>query len=192
MILGILSDTHGRGEATACALQILHAAGAEALVHCGDVGAATVIDQLAGWRVWLVWGNSDAPGPALTQYATSLGVNISDATPLRLELHGRRLAVFHGHEPEFAALMKLAGMGEEEAFTRAAAADYLLLGHSHVALDARIGGVRIINPGALHRARPLSVATLDLEADRLRFWRVPEPCRGPVLAEWHPAAATRI
>ena len=40
--------------------------------------------------------------------------------------------------------------------------DYLLQGHTHVPHDQRIGRTRLINPGALHRARTKTVATLDL------------------------------
>lgn len=47
--------------------------------------------------------------------------------------------------------------------------DYLFVGHSHVKLDTRVGRVRVINPGALHRAREKTVATLDTGTDLLRF-----------------------
>jgi len=42
--------------------------------------------------------------------------------------------------------------------------DYLFYGHSHVASEHRTGPTRIINPGALHRARPKTFAVLDLES----------------------------
>jgi hypothetical protein len=35
--------------------------------------------------------------------------------------------------------------------------------------DRRNGRVRVINPGALYRASPKTVATLDLKADELRY-----------------------
>jgi predicted phosphodiesterase len=47
--------------------------------------------------------------------------------------------------------------------------DYLLLGHSHVKSDHRQGRIRVINPGALHRASPKTVATLDTSSDELKF-----------------------
>ena len=50
--------------------------------------------------------------------------------------------------------------------------DYLLHGHTHVRRDERVGKVRIINPGALHRAREKTVAVLDTDTDRLTFVRV--------------------
>ena len=51
-------------------------------------------------------------------------------------------------------------------------------GHTHVRRDERIGvgggkTVRVINPGALQRAREKSVAVLDTERDEVRFVAVP-------------------
>ncbi len=175
VILGILSDTHGQRRRTADAVRVLRAAGAAALVHCGDVGAAGVLDELAGWRAWVVWGNCDRAVPELPAHAESLGVTAARATPLVFRLDGHTLAVFHGHEPAFARV-------EHRAHSPVTASpddplrdcDYVLYGHLHVPRDERIGRLRVINPGALHRARTPTVATLDLRSDRLDFWQVPD------------------
>ena len=50
--------------------------------------------------------------------------------------------------------------------------DYLLLGHTHVARDWRLGRLRIINPGALYRASKKTVATLDTRTDAVRYLTV--------------------
>jgi predicted phosphodiesterase len=52
--------------------------------------------------------------------------------------------------------------------------DYIIHGHTHRAAHVRIDHVRLINPGALERARPRTVATLDVANDALDFWRVDE------------------
>lgn len=173
MILGILADTHGDGRIAAQALRVLDAAGADVIVHCGDVGGEAVFNELAGRRARFVWGNSDQPGPLLNAYVRSLGLAVPMEVPLRLELAGRTIAVFHGHEPKFDRLFELASSGEiallEELLS---GADYVLFGHWHRAFDERLGSVRLINPGALHRVRTHSVATLDLRRDVLRFWYV--------------------
>ncbi len=171
MILGILSDTHGQTQRTAHALRILRQAGAEAFVHCGDIGGVAVLDELAGLRAWLVAGNTDFPDSSLLGYAKLLGLTCQPAGPLRLELHGRSLAVFHGHEPQFAQLFEPTPVGSS---LRAALAscDYILHGHTHMACDLREGPWRVINPGALHQAGLYTVATLDLASDTLQFWQV--------------------
>ncbi len=171
MILGILSDTHGETRRTADALRLLRQVGAEALVHCGDVGGAEILDQLAGWRAWIQWGNTDPADDTLVAHAESLGLSVAREAPLRLDLAGHHFAVFHGHEPAF---LRLLGRKPAGGAGRAGleGCDYVLCGHQHVASDARVGRWRVINPGALHRAEVYTVATLDLSADDLKFWQV--------------------
>lgn len=171
MILGILSDTHGQQLRTAKALRLLQHLGAQALVHCGDIGGHAVLGELIGMPGWVVPGNTDLPDAALERYAESLGLTLARDVPLRIRLNGCAVAVFHGHEPAFEELV------EEVAETGAlpdgfGPCDYVFHGHTHVASDHRLGPVRIINPGALHRAGTYTVATLDLQSDDLRFWHV--------------------
>jgi len=171
MILGILSDSHGQHERTARAIRLLQQCGAEAFVHCGDIGGEQVLDQLAGLRVRFVWGNTDVVDASIVRYARSLGLTPPEGTPLRIESASRIIEVFHGHEPEFARLTRRLTRDASSA-TPASSPRYVLYGHTHYAADARFGAVRVINPGALHRARAYTVATLELTGDTLRFWQV--------------------
>ncbi len=233
MILGILSDSHGRHRRTARAIRLLQDLGAEAFVHCGDLGGKAVLNELTGRRVWFVWGNTDVGTPLLSRYAQQLGLAVPEGIPLCLELAGRSIAVFHGHEPQFTGLARLIRseriaefealletlvresplvresvrqrraapmchpekrsdegstlvresllVPQERRIDAGASPDvhrdsrttrYVLYGHSHRATDLRVGRVRLINPGALDRARPATVATLDLKRDVVRFWQV--------------------
>jgi putative phosphoesterase len=173
LILGLLSDSHGQAERTRNALRILRHVGAEAYVHCGDVGGLDVLDQLAGLRAWIVCGNTDCPDHQKVEYAEQIGLRIGQEPPVRLELAGRHIAVFHGHERGMTELIEaLLETGSPPAsFGRC---DYLFHGHTHNACDYQLGPVRIINPGALHRAVVYTVATVDLATDRVRFWDVPD------------------
>lgn len=185
LILGILSDTHGRAERAARAMGLLRRLGAEAFIHCGDVGSPEVLDALyeppapgaASQPCWFVWGNTDAADD-LADYARLMGRRTPTAVPTRVELAGKRIAVFHGHEPAFWRLTELLDRRDTVGFAAVAACDYLLYGHTHLAADARAGGVRLINPGALHRARPHTVATLDLAHDAVEHWVVDEADEG--------------
>jgi uncharacterized protein len=154
MLIGILSDSHGDAAATAEAIRLLEARGAEHLVHCGDLCSEQVLDELAGHPCTFVWGNCDAPRPALRRYVERLGLAWPEP-PVILELAGKRIAVFHGHERSFAAAAERDDL------------DYVLYGHTHKYADRRIGRVRFINPGALYRARVKTVALLNLKNDRL-------------------------
>lgn len=171
MIVGLLSDTHGRVERCQRAIELLKRLGAEAFIHSGDVGGEAVLDQLVGLQAWFVWGNTDSASAEEERYAASLGLSVPPEPPLRLTLDGKRLQVFHGHEATFEALERRV---LREAPPPAIDADYVIHGHTHVVRDEKIGQVRWINPGALHRASTPTVATLDLEIDELIFWRAPE------------------
>jgi predicted phosphodiesterase len=63
---------------------------------------------------------------------------------------------------------------DREAYVAALQASpaYLCHGHTHCVTDQRIGGTRIINPGALQRAAQYSVALLDTEDDTLSFYPI--------------------
>jgi len=156
MKLGIMSDNHGRMHAVRQARIELEQAGAEAIVHCGDIGGPDVLDELAGCTCWFVWGNMDDPAPSWRGHVEALGLPWPNG-PLELHLAGKRLAVFHGHEPGFARAM------------RAAQYDYLIYGHTHRCADQQVGTMRVVNPGALHRAAARTVALLDLADDSLQF-----------------------
>src|SRR5690348_8579677 len=61
VLLGILSDTHGRRDASKAGIELLRARGAKYLIHCGDVGGEDILDLLAGDDPpsAFVWGNND-------------------------------------------------------------------------------------------------------------------------------------
>lgn len=161
MLVGILSDTHDRADAMASAMELLRRGGAEFFVHCGDVGSQRVLDHLAGTRSAFVFGNTDWDRAALARYADSIGVACYGSLA-ELELGGKLFAVTHGDD----APVKQRVLAEQRH-------DYLLQGHTHVRADLRVGRVRVINPGALHRAREKTVALLDTATDSLSFLTVP-------------------
>ncbi len=171
MILGILSDTHGHRERTASAVRAMRDAGIEGIIHCGDVGSPEILDEFAGLQTWVVRGNTDYLDADLDRYAKSLGITIAPETPLMLDIGGRTIAVFHGHEPTFNHLLKLL-LKTSELPADFGRCDYILHGHTHIAGSTRIGPVRVINPGALVRTQLCTVAILDLRTDRVRFLEI--------------------
>jgi putative phosphoesterase len=157
VLIGILSDTHDRIDNAIAGLNLLRDAGAAFYIHCGDVGGEQILDQFAGLPAALVWGNNDWDRRSLERYAKALEIQVYPILA-DLELDGRRFAVTHGDD-----LRLVRQILERQAH------DYLLLGHTHVQADQRHGRTRLINPGALHRAREKSVALLDTAGDQLRF-----------------------
>ncbi|MGD0766641.1 MAG: YfcE family phosphodiesterase [Tepidisphaeraceae bacterium] len=160
-VLGILSDTHDRADAAAAGIATLRAAGAQFLIHCGDVGGERVLDLLAGIPSVFVWGNCDFDRASLVEYAKEIGIQCAgDFAELRLA--GKQIAVTHGDNPRL--LRRL--------IERDPPYDYLFLGHTHIAADQRRGRLRIVNPGALHRTAKKTVALVDLKADTVRHLAV--------------------
>ncbi len=168
--IGLLSDSHGQSHRTGLAVKLLVEAGADLLIHLGDIEQMDVIDSLIHELdgqghvhppVHMVFGNVDWNSDELGRYATALGMKV-DHPVGTLKLAGRRLIFQHGHDTRQMQIALTQG------------ADYLMHGHTHKKRDERIGRTRLINPGALQRASEYTVALLDLKTDDLRFLTVAE------------------
>lgn len=160
MQLGILADTHNELVRTRRAVQMLLDAGAEALVHCGDLATPPILEALAAVPSWFVFGNHDADmAPALQKAAADHGPKCLEWGGV-FAFEGRIIAVSQGH------------MTADVRRVLAEKPNYLLTGHSHAASDQWIGTVRRINPGALHRAEAFTVALLNVTTGELQTLRV--------------------
>jgi putative phosphoesterase len=163
MLIGLLSDTHDNAANTAAGLALLRDAGAEALLHAGDLVSPDMLAHFEnlGIPFHFVLGNNEYDPAALRTRASANGLFFSPEFA-DVTLGNKRLAVTHGHEG--ALLSQLIRSGKYA---------YVIHGHTHVRRDERVGPTRIINPGALHRARVKTVALLDTAADALRFLELP-------------------
>jgi putative phosphoesterase len=157
MKLGILSDTHDQCTRCEQAVSLLQAAGAEAIVHCGDLTEANIIEICAVVPFYFVLGNNDYDNvPMLQQMAARTGTTYLELGGV-IGIANQKIAVTHGH------------LTSEVRRLLALQPDYLLSGHTHVAEDRVVDRTRRINPGALHRARNFTVAVLDLISGELIF-----------------------
>lgn len=160
MLLGIVSDTHNELARTQRAVQILRGAGAEALVHCGDLSTAPIVSACALLPCYFVLGNHDSDNvPELKRAAADFGSTCLGWGGV-INLADKKIGVVHGH-----LTSDLRRVLEQNP-------DYLLSGHAHFPVDTMEGTVRRINPGALFRAKQFSVALLDLSSNALRFINV--------------------
>ena len=161
MKVGIISDTHDQIRRTTAALALLVEAGASAFIHCGDITVPRVVYEFTSRPSYFVLGNCDYDVSGLRRAIKGMGGTcLGDGGLITIE--GRRLAITHGHlDREFLRL-------------EAMEPDYLLTGHTHCGDDHRRGSIRCINPGALQRASPYTVALLDLRTDELSFLVVPD------------------
>ncbi len=162
MLIGVLSDTHGRVDTTAIAIKLLRQRGARQLIHCGDVCSTRVLDLMAGVPAAFVWGNCDYDHHTLQGHAAAMGIACC-GTVGRLTLDGKVVSFLHGDDHR--QLQRILGTQD---------CDYLFLGHSHVRDDQRVGRIHVINPGALHRASVKTVALVDTSTDVVEFLEIGE------------------
>ena len=137
--IGVISDTHGLVRPQA--LRAL--AGADLIVHAGDVGAPEVLDALrAVAPVVAVRGNNDRGEWAAALAETEV-----------VERDGRSLYVLHD-------------LKELDLDPRVAGFDAVIAGHSHQPRIERRDGVLYLNPGSAGPRRfrlPIAIAWLAVE-----------------------------
>lgn len=139
MRIGLIADTHGllRPEA------VSFLAGADAILHAGDIGRDQVLDDLSALApVHAVRGNVDRTG-------------VLRGLPCRLDLEfaGATVVLIH----------------ERPAPSEVPDADVVVFGHSHKPVIEEADGRLWINPGSAGPRRfrlPVSVGWLSLEGGR--------------------------
>jgi putative phosphoesterase len=150
MKIAIVSDSHGRHATVGRALEMIRERGITTVLHCGDIDDAETVQLFAGLDAHFVFGNCDWDRQGLSRAMTDAGVTGHDAWG-QLELEGVKIAFLHGDDDR-----QMRDLEVSEHF------DFLFHGHTHLAAERQSGPTRVINPGALHRARPKTFAVLDL------------------------------
>jgi uncharacterized protein len=160
MKIGLLSDTHNNLANLQRALEVFRGEGIQTLFHCGDLTEIEVAHALDGFRVVCVLGNGDYLSGAIRQALLAQDPHNYVGLVYRGELGGARIAATHGHLT-----------GQVDELLRSGSFDYVFKGHSHQHRDERIGGTRLINPGALGgmRREERRACILDLASGQARF-----------------------
>jgi len=152
MRLGVISDTHGQVELTRQAVRTFDSLDIDAVLHCGDIGSIAVVELFAAWPAHFVFGNCDAD---TEEFAEEIGRAGQTCHGLfgDLEFEGVKVALLHSHERR--RFRETIDSG-----------NYRLVcyGHTHVAAIDRRGETLVLNPGAIYRANPHSIAVVDLPA----------------------------
>ncbi|HQU43146.1 MAG: YfcE family phosphodiesterase [Planctomycetia bacterium 21-64-5] len=150
MRIGVVSDTHGHVPYTLDAVRMLESLNVELVIHCGDIGSPDIVPLFAAWPTHFVFGNVDHDGHALEAAIRSAGKQCHGRFGM-LELAGRRVAFLHGDDT--ALLRQTTASGEW---------DLVCHGHTHIARREQQGRTWVLNPGALYRATPHSLAYVEL------------------------------
>src|SRR5262249_21868957 len=97
MRIGVISDTHGHVQNTLAAMRMLESLGVEAVLHCGDIGAAAIPKLLAAWPTHFVLGNCDHDELLLRSAVEQAGLAFHGRFG-DLTLGGRRIALIHSDD----------------------------------------------------------------------------------------------
>ena len=147
MRVGLISDTHGllRPEALA------FLAGADHIVHGGDIGGSEILERLAAIApLTVVRGNNDTAPWAR-------------AIPETARVDFGAVALFAIHD--------LKTLSIEPRDLRAAGVRIVVSGHSHRPACTERDGVLYVNPGSAGRRRfslPIAAAELFIDGDAVR------------------------
>ena len=126
MIIGVISDTHGK--LTEQALKALEES--DVIFHAGDIGSPEIIQTLEKIStVYPVRRNTDRGIWAQTVPMTQM-----------VELEGKIFYVLHD-------------IGDLSIDLKAAGVDVIIYGHSHIPKEEKLGGVLYFNPGSAGRKR---------------------------------------
>lgn len=156
-MIGIISDTHENEEAIKKAVAIFKDKNVDFAVHCGDIISPPMLEHFKGLKMKLVYGNNDGERNGLLAKCREFGFDdINDE--LEFEYRGKSFYVCHGTKKE-----KLDAAIQSNKY------DYVLTGHTHTKRDEKKGKTRVVNPGALFRIYPYTIALLDLEGDKIQF-----------------------
>ncbi len=152
MIIGVVSDTHGHEHYTRQAVRMLGALGVERIIHCGDIGSVAIPPMFQQWPTDFVFGNVDGNRAELQQAIEKHPDHCCHGRVATIRLHGRTITALHGDDAT--------GL---EAACNDDSNDLVCFGHTHQSECQKIGKTLVLNPGALYRARPHSLAVVDLE-----------------------------
>ncbi len=167
--IGLISDTHlpDRLRALPESLAAIFE-GCDLLLHAGDVGELCVLDKLSQIAPVIAVHGNDETAEAQRELPEQQLLTVA----------GRRILLWHSHDPERAAELRLREadswtvlLGRIRERARRAGATLAVFGHIHVALQQEEAGILLVNPGALApgnhylRQRLQSVALLYIRDD---------------------------
>jgi len=161
----VVSDTHSYPHASMA--ERLREIVPHAILHGGDIGDLTVLDDLATFApVYAVRGNIDTKARDLPD------VLLLDIGELRVLL--THIAVYG---PKL--------RGEIAKLAHAEKAQLVVCGHSHVPFIGTDKGVTVFNPGSIGPRRfalPILLGTIDMSGSKVRLQHIEAESGKP----WHP------
>ena len=160
MLIGVVSDTHSHVEYTQDAVRILTDRGAEMVLHCGDIGSVSIVRCFPELPAHFVLGNVDTNRDEVQEAVRQAGHTFHGRVG-HVDAAGKRIVFLHGDDSR----RLCQSIASEDT-------DLVCYGHSHVAEHHRENGKLVLNPGAIWRGEPPSVALVDLPSMRVETLRL--------------------
>lgn len=158
MRIGVVSDTHGHMEFSRQAVEALGRFTLDAVIHCGDIGGPGVIPLFDQWPTHFVFGNVDHYLENMLRKTIATAEQTCHGLFGALELAGKRVAFLHSDD-----------QSRFRATIDCQEYDLVCYGHTHVAEEHAEGRTRVLNPGAVYRANPRSIAIVTLPELDIEF-----------------------
>ncbi len=152
MRIGVVSDTHGHVSLALAGIRLLEEFDLDAILHCGDIGTPEIPLLFRRWPTHYVFGNCDYDEAGLRDAIAAIDGHVCHERMGEFELGGRQIAIIHSDDR-----WRFLEMARSNKF------DLVCYGHTHIAKEERVGKTVVLNPGALYRASPHTVAIVDLE-----------------------------
>ena len=150
MLIGVVSDSHGHVEFTLNAVRVLQQFAIQTVIHCGDIGSPDIPPLFSDWPTHYVLGNVDRNEDDLcTAIEESGGTLHGRFGSLRIGVTS--IAFLHGDD---------SGLFQQTVQSKRW--DLICCGHTHEAEQRQVGKTKVLNPGAIYRANPHSVAVVEL------------------------------
>lgn len=137
--IAIFSDSHDQLQHLESALQGARAAGAEVLLHCGDLCAPFMLARMAqkfAGQIHVVFGNNDGDGRLLQTIAAQYPHVTLSGIYTEVTIGNRTIGLIHYPEPA----QRIAQSGQ---------LDLVCYGHNHQKRHEQIGRCHLVNPGEL-------------------------------------------
>lgn len=141
----LMSDSHGRNDVVDKIIEMNQ--DAVRFFHCGDIEC----DEFIYPDMVTVAGNNDYYGNYPQQLIFTLGTH--------------KILMMHSHRCFAYGRGRFQGISE---MAKKEGCDTVFFGHTHVAFDEVVDGVRLINPGSLYYSRdcrPISYCVIEVNND---------------------------
>jgi len=154
----VISDTHEHEEATKKAVAIIKYKQPRLVLHLGDIISPPMLDNFEGLPMRFLFGNNDGEKTGLQRVCEKHGWNITDTFEKTID--DKKLFAAHGHRQDWKQAV------EQQHY------DIVFHGHTHIKKDEVNGTTRILNPGALWRAKEYTFFILDIANGEIEWFTV--------------------